>query len=74
MSCLLTTDGYFVYHLGPPMVPARMLRAAMPGDPVQRNARAQPAIDTLLAGQFDLLGQVVAETKRRAAEGEADEG
>ena len=57
-AAIPTTGDHFVNQLGRRMVPARTGRAAVPGDTVQRNARAW----------------AVAETKCREAEGEADEG
>lgn len=60
-----TTKDHFVYKLGPAMRPAKELRAGGPKDSIKRSARAWCAIDTLLAGQFDQLGQARDETKRR---------
>ena len=66
-----TDMDHFVYKLGPPMKPAKTLRAGGVNDAVKQSARVWCAIDTLLTGQFEQLGQARDETKRRidAAEG-----
>lgn len=60
-----TNQDHFVYKLGPAMRPAKELRAGGPQDSIQRSARVWCAIDTLISGQFDQLGQARDETKRR---------
>ena len=68
-----TDTDHFVYKLGPAMRPPRELRAGGPGDAVQRSARVWCAIDTLLSGQFDNLGQARDETRRRLDAARADD-
>ena len=68
-----THEDHFVYTLGPAMRPARTLRAAGPGDTIKRSARIWCAIDTLLTGQFDQLGEARDETKRRLEAVEASD-
>ena len=69
-----TTDDHFVYKLGPALRPPKTLGAGGPDDSIKRSAQAWCAIDTLLSGQFDQLGQARDETKRRlAAAEESDE-
>ena len=65
-----TAVEHFVYKLGSAMRPPRDLKAGGTGDSVKRNARVWCAIDTLLTGQFDYLGQARDETKRRISEAE----
>lgn len=62
-----TAADHFVYELGPAMRPPSTMRAGVPGDAVQRSARVYAAIDTLLTGEFSLLGKAVDATKRRLA-------
>jgi hypothetical protein len=69
-----TGEDHFVYKLGPAMRPAKALRAAGPDDTVRRSARVWCAIDTLLTGQFDQLGEARDETKLRLAAAEESEG
>ncbi len=64
-SWCVTAKPHFVYKLGPAMRPPRRLGAAGPNDTIKRSARAWCAIDTLLSGQFDQLGQARDETDRR---------
>jgi hypothetical protein len=61
-----TDVDHFVYKLGPAMKPAKPLRAGGPSDSVKRSARVWCAIDTLLSGQFEQLGEARDETNRRA--------
>ncbi|RQO58510.1 hypothetical protein DBR47_12430 [Paucibacter sp. KBW04] len=71
----IPTDGdHFVYTLGPAMRPAAKLGAAGNDDTVKRSARVWCAIDTLLTGQFEQLGQARDETKLRLAAAEKSEG
>lgn len=65
-----TDVDHFVYKLGPAMKPAKPLRAGGPNDSIKRSARVWCAIDTLLSGQFEQLGQARDETNRRAKEAE----
>lgn len=60
-----TSVDHYVYQLGPAMEPREPLAAAGRGDSVQRDARVWCAIDTLLSGQFERLGEAHEETKRR---------
>jgi hypothetical protein len=73
-SWVSTNRDHFVYALGPAMRPPKQLKAAGPDDKVKRSARVWCAIDTLLSGQFDQLGEARDETNRRmeAAEESAD--
>ncbi len=66
-----TKEEHFVYKLGPAMRPSRELKAGGAGDSVKQSARVWCAIDTLLTGQFDYLGQARDETKKRLREAEA---
>jgi len=61
-----TNVDHFVYKLGPAMKPPKILRAGGPSDSVKRSARVWCAIDTLLSGQFEQLGEARDETIRRA--------
>lgn len=63
-----TKEDHFVYTLGPAMQPPRDLRAGGPDDTIKRSARVWCAIDTLLSGEFDTLGQARDETRRRLDE------
>ncbi len=65
-----TTEEHFVYKLGPAMRPPRDLKAGGNGDTIKQSARVWCAIDTLLTGQFDHLGQARDETKKRLREAE----
>ena len=65
-----TTEEHFVYKLGPAMRPPRELKAGGTGDTIKQSARVWCAIDTLLTGQFDYLGQARDATKRRLKEAE----
>lgn len=65
-----TTEEHFVYKLGPAMRPPRALKAGGNGDTIKQSARVWCAIDTLLTGQFDHLGQARDETKKRLREAE----
>jgi len=67
-----TNADHFVYTLGPAMLPARRMGAAGPNDTIKRATRVWCAIDTLLTGEFDQLGQARDETTRRIAAAEAD--
>lgn len=69
-SWVSTSVDHFVYALGPAIRPAKTLKAAGKEDSVQRSARVWCAIDTLLSGEFDQLGEARDETKRRLAEAE----
>ena len=66
-----TTDEHFVYKLGPAMRPPIDLKAGGTGDSLKRSARVWCAIDTLLAGQFEYLGQARDETRKRLIEADA---
>ena len=68
-----TAEEHFVYKLGPPMRPPRVLKAATGGDKVRQAMRVWCAIDTLLSGQFDLLHQARDETQRRQKLAEASD-
>lgn len=68
-----TRDDHFVYKLGPAMRPPREMKAGGTGDTIKRSARVWCALDTLLTGQFDYLGQARDETKKRLNEAEAAE-
>ncbi len=59
-----TNEDHFVYHLGPPMRPARELRNGN----IYPNARFECAIDTLLSGAFVTIRDAADETKRRLTE------
>ena len=61
-----TDVDHFVYKLGPAMKPPKPLRAGGPSDSIKRSARVWCAIDTLLSGQFEQLGEARNETNRRA--------
>lgn len=61
-----TDVDHFVYKLGPAMKPPKPLGAGGPRDSIKRSARVWCAIDTLLSGQFEQLGEARDETKRRA--------
>lgn len=65
-----TTEDHFVYKLGHAMRPPRDLKAGGTGDSVKQSARVWCAIDTLLTGQFDYLGQARDETKKRLKDAE----
>ena len=65
-----TAEECFVYKLGPAMRPPRDLKAGGTGDSIKRSAKVWCAIDTLLNGQFDYLGQARDATKRRLREAE----
>ena len=67
-----TDRPHFVYKLGPAMRPPRALKAGGTGDSVKQGRLVWCAIDTLLSGQFDYLGEAVAETKRRQEEAEKE--
>jgi hypothetical protein len=69
-----TKEEHFVYNLGPVMRPPRKLKAGGNGDSLRRATRVYCAIDTLLTGQFEFLGQAHDETKRRIREAETREG
>ena len=64
-----TTRRHFVYKLGSAMRPPRELKAGS----IQRAARVWCAIDTLLSGQFDSLGEAVKETKNRQKEAKKED-
>lgn len=66
-----TKDDHFVYKLGPAMRPARSMAAGTSADAVKRSARVWCAIDTLLSGEFDTLGEARDATKKRLAKAEA---
>jgi len=66
-----TTKEHFVYKLGAAMRPPRDLKAGGTGDTIKQSARVWCAIDTLLTGQFDYLGQARDETKKRLREDES---
>lgn len=66
-----TRDTNFVYKLGPAMRPPRDMKAGGTGDTIKRSARVWCALDTLLTGQFEYLGQARDETKKRLNEAEA---
>lgn len=66
-----TTGDHFVYKLGPAMKPPREMVAGGGEDTVQRNLRVWCAIDTLLSGEFDTLGEARDATKARLAAAEA---
>ena len=66
-----TKEDHFVYKLGPAMRPPKELKAGGTGDSIKRSARVWCAIDTLLTGQFEFLGQARDETKKRLIEAEA---
>ena len=55
------------------MRPPREMKAGGTGDTIKRSARVWCALDTLLTGQFDYLGQARDETKKRLNEAEAAE-
>ena len=61
---LETDSDHFVYHLGPPMRPAREIRTGK----IFRSGHAWCAIDTLLSGAFDTISDARDETQRRLAE------
>ena len=65
-----TTEEHFVYKLGAAMRPPRDLKAGGTGDSIKQSARVWCAIDTLLTGQFEYLGQARDETKKRLREAE----
>ena len=65
-----TDVDHFVYKLGPAMRPPKRLGAGGNGDSIKRSARVWCAIDTLLSGQFEQLGQARDETIRRVREAE----
>lgn len=67
-----TDRPHFVYKLGPAMRPPRALKAGSTGDSVRQARLVWCAIDTLLSGQFEYLGEAVAETKRRQEEAEKE--
>lgn len=58
---------HFIYKLGPAMRPPKEMRAGGPDDTVRQSARVWCAIDTLLNGEFLLLGKARDATKRREA-------
>ena len=60
-----TEVDHFVYKLGPAMKPPRPLWAGRRNDLIQRDLRVWCAIDTLLSGQFEQLGQARDETNER---------
>lgn len=68
-----TDEDHFIYTLGPAMRPPRDLRAGGPDDSIKRSARVWCAIDTLLSGEFDTLGQARDETQRRQVEADQSE-
>jgi len=61
-----TDVDHFVYRLGPAMKPPEPLREGGPSDSVKHSARVWCALDTLLSGQFEQLGEARDETNRRA--------
>lgn len=65
-----TDVDHFVYKLGPAMRPPKRLGAGGNDDTIRRSARVWCAIDTLLSGQFEQLGQARDETSRRKSEAE----
>lgn len=67
-----TDRPHFVYKLGPAMRPPRALKAGSTGDSVRQGRIVWCAIDTLLSGQFEYLGEAVAETKRRQEKAEKE--
>lgn len=60
---LKTKSDHFVYHLGPPMKPAKEVKTGK----IFRNGRVHCAIDTLLSGEFTTISDARDETKRRVA-------
>jgi hypothetical protein len=68
--CNTDTD-HFVYKLGPAMRPPKELAAATKEDSIKRSLRVWCAIDTLLSGTFNTLGEARDATKKRLADAEA---
>ena len=56
---------HFVYHLGPPMKPARKMKT---GKKIKYGSHARCMIDTLLSGAYDTISDARDETKRRLGE------
>lgn len=64
-SWVKTSRAHFVYVLGPAIRPAKKLEAGTNADSVKQSARVWCAIDTLLSGEFDTLGEARDATKKR---------
>ena len=66
-----TTTEHFIYTLGPAMRPPSPMGAGGPLDTVRMATHRWCDIDTLLTGQFQQLGEAVAETNARRARAES---